>query len=272
MVPDAVEARRRLHHSRSDVLSIICYARTVLEALIVSVEEKRAQLDRLRPSSAAALAQLQKHYDVELTYTSNAIEGNTLTLRETAEVIEHGITVGGKSLREHLEAVDHYDALLWMRELAAQTTTISESTVCELHRRIVARSQPDIAGIYSRNPRRIAGSPVVFPNPAKIPQLMAEFGAALRTAPTDPASAFDLHFRHPFSDGNGRTARLLTNLLLLRGGYPPIAVRPEDRKTYLDALERGSVAEDLRPFQAFMHERLDATLGEYLSALREALP
>jgi Fic family protein len=105
---------------------------------------------------------------------------------------------------------------------------------------------------------------------------MEEFGAWLTAAPLDPTSAFAAHFRltaiHPFADGNGRAARLLMNLLLIRGGYPPIAVRPEDRKTYLDALERGSLAEDLRPFQTFMHERLEATLAEYLSAVREALP
>jgi Fic family protein len=244
-------------------------------ALIRDIEDKKARLDALRPMSRAALAQLQKHYDVELTYTSNAIEGNTLTLRETAEVIEHGITVGGKSLSDHLEAVDHYQALLWMRELAATTTPIGESAVCELHRRIVARSQPGIAGIYSQLPRRVAGSPVAFPNPAKIPQLMEEFGAWLTAAPFSPAAAFEAHFRltaiHPFGDGNGRTARLLMNLLLIRGGYPPIAVRPEDRKRYLDALERGSLAEDLRPFQTFMHERLDATVEEYLSVLQGAI-
>jgi Fic family protein len=248
----------------------------MLAKLIASIADKKAQLDRSRPLSAAVLAQLQKHYDVELTYTSNAIEGNTLTLRETAEVIEHGITVGGKSLRDHLEAADHYEALLWMRGLAATATPIDEGVVCELHRRIVARSQPEIAGVYSRLPRRIAGSPVVFPNLAKIAQLMEEFGARLTVAPLDPASAFDAHFRltaiHPFGDGNGRAARLLMNLLLIRAGYPPLAVRPEDRKTYLDALERGSLAEDLAPFQAFMHERLEATLTEYLSAVGEALP
>jgi Fic family protein len=117
----------------------------MLTALVASVEQKKARLDRVRPLPGAALAQLQKHYDVELTYTSNAIEGNTLTLRETAEVIEHGITVGGKSLRDHLEAVDHYEAVQWMRELAALTAPVGERTVCELHRRIVARSQPAIA-------------------------------------------------------------------------------------------------------------------------------
>jgi Fic family protein len=248
----------------------------MLETIIASIEQKKARLDSLRPLSAPALAQLQKHYDVDLTYTSNAIEGNTLTLRETAEVIEHGITVGGKSLRDHLEAVDHYEALLWMRDLAAATTAVDDNVVCELHRRIVARSQPDIAGIYSQLPRRIAGSNVIFPNPAKIPDLMEDFGAWLKAAPSDPASAFEAHYRlvsiHPFGDGNGRAARLLMNLMLIRGGYPPVPVRLEDRKAYLDSLERASLTEDLTPYRILMHGRLDATLGEYLRALQEALP
>jgi Fic family protein len=166
----------------------------MLVELIRGVEQKKMELDGLRPLSGGALAQLQQYYDVELTYTSNAIEGNTLTHRETAEVIEHGITVGGKSLREHLEAVDHYEALQWMRGLAAQTTSIGEDTVCELHRRIVARSQPAIAGIYNPHPRRIAGSPVIFPNPLKIPQLMEEFGGGLSRAPSTPDGAFEAHF------------------------------------------------------------------------------
>jgi Fic family protein len=163
-----------------------------------------------------------------------------------------------------------------MLELAAQTMPIGEAAVRDLHRRIVARSEPGIAGLYSPHRRRIAGYPVVFPNPLKIPQLMEDFGRSLEQAPTTPEAAFDAHFRltaiHPFSDGNGRTARLLMNLLLLRRGYVPIAVRPEDRKIYLDTLERASLTEDLGPFQTFMHERLDATLGEYLDGLRETLP
>src|SRR3984957_18317462 len=226
-----------------------------MDDLLKQIGAKKAELDRLRPLKREALAGLQKYYDVELTYTSNAIEGNTLTLRETAEVIEHSITVGGKPLKDHLEAVDHYDALLWMRDQASESSPIGEVTVCELHRRIVARSRPDIAGVYSRLPRRIAGSPVTFPNPAKIPDLMEELGAWLSTAPPDPASAFDAHFRltaiHPFGDGNGRTARLLMNLMLIRSGYPPISVRPEDRKIYLDGLERGSLTGDLSPFDVF---------------------
>jgi Fic family protein len=247
-----------------------------MDQLLASVAAKKERLDAMRPVSREALLALQKSYDVDLTYTSNAIEGNTLTLRETAELIEHGITVGGKPLRDHLEAVDHYNAVLWIRELAAKTTPLDETTVRELHRRIVFRSQPEIGGIYSTLPRRVAGSPVVFPNAVKIPGLMKEYGEWLGKVEPEPAASFDAHFRlvaiHPFTDGNGRTARLLMNLLLLRGGYPPVAVRPEDRKTYLDALEHASMREDLTPFRSFMYQRLDATLVEYLSALREALP
>ncbi len=247
-----------------------------MNTLLDSIRDKKAELDRLRPLTLVALAHLQKYYDVELTYTSNAIEGNTLTHRETAEVIEHGITVGGKPLRDHLEAVDHYQALLWMRDLAASTTPIGEAVVCQLHSRIVARSQPQIAGIYSPHARRIAGSQVVFPNPAKVPVLMQDLGVELERCPQTSTAAFDAHFRltaiHPFSDGNGRTARLLMNLLLIRGGYPPVAVRPEDRKAYLDALETGSLGNDLDAFQALMHRRLDETLTDYLGALSQSIP
>jgi len=102
-----------------------------LDGLTASIRAKKAALDQQRPLAQAAMRQLQKYYDVELTYTSNAIEGNTLTHRETAEVIEHGITVGGKKLKDHLEAVDHYEAVLWVRDLAGRDTPIGENTVCE---------------------------------------------------------------------------------------------------------------------------------------------
>lgn len=245
-----------------------------MKTLLADIAEKKAHLDRMRPLAAGALAQLQTYYDVELTYTSNAIEGNTLTHRETAEVIQHGITVGGKPLKDHLEAVDHYAAVQWMRGLATSPAPLSEDTVRGLHARIVARSRPDIAGQYSAFARRIAGSPAVFPNPVKIPDLMEQFGRDLAGADSMPVAAFDAHFQltaiHPFGDGNGRTARLLMNLMLIRGGYPPVAVRPADRKVYLDALEVGSIASDLGPFQEFMHGRLKETLGEYLGALQQA--
>lgn len=246
-----------------------------MQPLQEAIADKKRQLDSLRPLSGGALAALQKYYDVELTFTSNAIEGNTLTRRETAEVIEHGITVGGKPIKDHLEAVDHYDAVQWMRMIASSGTVLGESIVCELHARIVARSRPEIAGIYSPYARRIAGSAVVFPNPLKIPDLMRRYGRELGQTALTPEAAYDAHFRltaiHPFGDGNGRTARLLMNLMLIRGGYPPVAVRPEDRKRYLDALEHGSLTADLEPFFGILNERLDATLSDYLSALRQAI-
>ena len=235
------------------------------------IAERKGRLDALRPLSGDALAQLQEYYDVELTYTSNAIEGNTLTLRETAEVIAHGITVGGKPLRDHLEAQDHYAALLWMREIATGDAPIDEAVVVELHRRIVARSQPGIGGVYSVHPRRVAGSNAIFPNAMKIPALMRALGVDLAASLPIAHTAFDAHFRltaiHPFTDGNGRTARLLMNLILIRGGYPPVAVRPEDRAAYLAALEHASVADDPQSFHALMAERLLATLDAYLAVL-----
>jgi Fic family protein len=250
------------------------YKRAVAEDLDHRSAALKAELDALRPLGEAALAQLQKHYDVELTFTSNAIEGNTLTLRETAEVIEHGVTVGGKPLRDHLEALDHYDAVQWMRGLASGTGPVDETVICELHRRIVARSRPDIAGVYATLPRRVAGSPAIFPHPAKIPDLMAELGAWLSSPLPSAAVAFDAHFRltaiHPFADGNGRTARLLMNLILLRAGYPPVPIRPEDRADYLTSLETGSVEGDLEPFRVLMNHRLADTLAAYVVVLNES--
>ncbi len=239
--------------------------------LDVAIAAARAKLDALRPLHGVALDALRSYYDIELTYTSNAIEGNTLTARETAEVIEHGITVGGKPLRDHLEALDHHAALGWMRKLAGSDATIGENVVTEVHRRIVLRSNADIAGFYSTHRRRIVGSAVVFPNPAKVPTLMAAFGAWLAEADAGYIAAFDAHYRlvkiHPFADGNGRTARLLMNLILIRGGYPPIAIRPADRADYLAALETAQLTEDFAPYSALMRERLLTTLDDYIAAI-----
>lgn len=247
-----------------------------LQTLREGVAARRAELDRLRPLKPGALEALRFYYDVELTYTSNAIEGNTLTARETAELIEHGLTVGGKRLRDHLEAEDHYAAVQWMRELAAAATPVGELTVTELHRRVVLRSRPEIAGVYSSFARRIQGSAVVFPNPLKVPSLMDAFGQRLALAEATPDEAFRAHLElvsiHPFADGNGRTARLLMNLLLLRGGWPPISIRPEDRNVYLDGLEKTQLTGDHTPYLTLMFERLDATLTDYIGVLEEALP
>ena len=240
------------------------------------VERLKAELDAQRPLATRAIAALRTFYDVELTHTSTAIEGNTLTARETAELIEHGITVGGKPINDHLEVLDHQAALDWMRELADSGTPLGEGTVIELHRRVVLRSRPEIAGCYSTPRRRISGSAVVFPNPVKLPAPMREFGDWLALAAPSPMRAFEAHLRlvsiHPFADGNGRTARLLMNLILLRAGYPPVAVRPAGRTAYLAAIEQAQLTDDDTAYRTLLLDRLRDTLVDYLDVVREALP
>ena len=250
----------------------------MLNVLIRGVEEKKAQLDRLRPLSPHALTNLEHAYDLELTYTSNAIEGNTLTQIETNLVIEKGITIGGKKLKDHLEAIDHYDAIRYVREVAQQAAPLTEIDIRNLHALVLKRSDPEIAGSYATSSRYVNtdSGRHTFPSPAEVPSLMGDFAAWLRDAPATPETAFTAHRRlvdiHPFNDGNGRTARLLMNLVLIRGGYPPVAVRPDDRLAYLHALQESQAGRSNESFNRLLYERLDSTLGEYLSALREALP
>jgi len=250
----------------------------MIATLIHDIEEKKAQLDRLRPLSPHALTNLEHAYDLELTYTSNAIEGNTLTQIETNLVIEQGVTIGGKKLKDHLEAIDHYDAIRFVREIARQDAGLTESDVRNLHALVLQRSDPEIAGRYATSNRYVNtdNGRHSFPSPAEVPALMGDFAAWLATAPATPETAFTAHHRlvdiHPFNDGNGRTARLLMNLVLIRGGYPPVAVRPQDRLAYLHALQEAQVGHGDMGIKTLLYGRLDATLGECLSALREALP
>jgi Fic family protein len=243
-----------------------------------AITAKKARLDQVRPLSPGALARLEHYYDIELTYASNAIEGNTLSPVETTLVIEQGITIGGKPLKDHLEALDHYDAMRYIRELGRQTVPLMESDIRNLHSLVVQRSRPEIAGRYADLPRfvRTETGRHAFPTPAEIPALMGDFAVWLSGAPNTPETAFTAHRRlvdiHPFNDGNGRTARLLMNLVLIRSGYPPIAVRPEDRLSYIRALQQSQAGQGTESFSRLLYERLDATLGEYLSALDEARP
>jgi Fic family protein len=243
-----------------------------MDQLIEAIAAKKAELDRLAPRAPGGLTNLEHSHDIELTYTSNAIEGNTLTAVETTLVIEQGITVAGKKLKDHLEAIDHYEAIRYVRELARRATILTEMDIRSLHRLVVLRSQPDVAGSYADQGRYVLTETGrhAFPSPAEVPALMGDFAAWLAHAPDAPETAFAAHRRlvdiHPFNDGNGRTARLLMNLILIRGGYPPIAVRPEDRVAYLRALQQHG-----DDFNRLLYQRLDATLEEVSQALRKAL-
>jgi Fic family protein len=246
-----------------------------MDELLTSIAAKKKRLDESRPLSPKALVNLEHYYDIELTYTSNAIEGNTLSPVETTLVIEQGITVSGKPLKDHLEALDHYDAIRYVREIARHETPLTESDVRNLHRLVMRRSAPEIAGQYADLPRyvRTETGRYSFPSPAEIPALMGDFAGWLATASNTPDAAFTAHRGlvdiHPFNDGNGRTARLLMNLVLIRGGYPPVAVRPEDRLEYIRSLQQEQAGRGAARFNTLLYTRLDATLGEYLSALQE---
>jgi Fic family protein len=248
-----------------------------MDKLRAAIAEKKAELDRLRGRAPGALGNLEHAHDLELTYTSNAIEGNTLTAAETTLVVEQGIAIGGKPLKDHLEALDHFDALHYMRGLARDLVPLTEADIRNLHRLVTQRSYPEIAGRYADQGRFVVTDEGrhAFPSPAEVPALMGDFAHWLAAAHDTPETAFAAHRRlvaiHPFNDGNGRTARLLMNLVLIRGGYPPVAVRPQDRPAYLSALQAAQAGRGTAPFERLLYERLDATLEEYLSASQQAL-
>ena len=162
--------------SRRRQLPQLCYFWECMDELLAAIATKKERLDRLRPISREALANLEHYYDIELTYTSNAIEGNTLSPVETTLVIEQGVTIGGKPLKDHLEALDHYDAIRYVRELARQTARVTERVtegdVRDLHRLVMQRSRPDIAGRYADLARyvRTETGRHAFPSPARNPR------------------------------------------------------------------------------------------------------
>jgi Fic family protein len=240
------------------------------------IAAKKAALDAARPLPPEVVRNLADWFDVELTYTSNAIEGNTLTRSETALVLEKGLTIGGKPLKDHIEAVNHLNALHLVRAIAEERAPITERRILDIHALVLRSIDDRNAGAYRSVPVRIAGSRTVLPAPVKVPASMAEFGRWIGHAAPTPENAFAAHYRlvsiHPFIDGNGRTARLLMNLLLFRGGYPPAVVPPERRGEYIDALERGQTTGDEAPFNEFMATQLVSGLDAYLDAVRQLPP
>lgn len=243
------------------------------------IDKKKAELDVFRNDGkslpAVMVRNLEDWFRIELTYTSNAIEGNTLTRQETALVVEKGLTVGGKSLQEHLEATNHAKALDWVRELAERRKgKISEKELLEIHRLILKGIDDDNAGRYRAVPVRISGSEVILPNPRTVPDLMEDFGKWLLKPDTKHPVEFaaEAHYRlvtiHPYADGNGRTGRLLMNLVLLMQGFPPAIIRKRDRLAYLKALETAQLGGSKAKFYELITKSVERSLDFYLKAIK----
>ena len=242
--------------------------------VLADIEQKRQRLDSMRPLTPGEVKRLQEEFMVEFTYNSNAIEGNTLTLKETAMVLE-GMTIDQKPLKDHLEAVGHRDAFLYIQEIAKQELPLSEFVIKNIHS-LVLMNQPEDKGIYRKIPVRIMGAYTEPVQPYLIEPKMTELLAAneerkITMSVIERIARFHLEFEgiHPFIDGNGRTGRLIMNLDLIRNGYPAINVKFADRKKYYDAFDtyyRDGNAEAMTDLIAeYVNERLD----EYLEILGE---
>lgn len=240
---------------------------------------KKQQLDKLRPLPIELVNNLDDWFKVELTYTSNAIEGNTLTRQETALVVEKGLTVRGKSLNEHLEAHNHAKALDFINSLVDKTTfEITEDDILAIHS-IVLHGIDQNAGRYRVVPVRISGSMVVLPNPLKVPDLMQQFvsnyiAESKSYHPVELATLahYELVTIHPFVDGNGRCARLLMNLILMQNGYPPAIISKRDREKYISSLEKAQLGGSLDDFKKLISKAVDRSLDIYLKSAKGETP
>jgi Fic family protein len=236
------------------------------------IDTLKANIDAHRPLDAHMLKQVQEYFRIGMTYSSNALEGNSLTETETKIVIEDGITIGGKPVRDHLEALGHseaYDLLLRL----AKNPNITEANVKELHRLFYYRIDAKQAGKYRKRRVIITGTDFIPPAPDRIPVLMESFIAGLPEArvkhhPVEFAAIIhkELVTIHPFIDGNGRAARLLMNLALLQAGYPLAIIPPVLRRDYLDTLNKTHMG-SAEPFINFITGVCYESAKEYLRLL-----
>lgn len=248
------------------------------EQYLKKLTAKKEQLDSYRPLDVALVKNLEEWFRIELTYNSNAIEGNTLTRAQTALVVEKGLAVGGKSITEHLEATNHALALDFVQEqIEKNSGQIKEQDILSIHQIILDKIDKENARIYRHVPVRISGSAVILPNPRKVPYLMEQFFLWLKKeSQLHPVLlAAEAHYRfvtiHPFIDGNGRTARLLMNMILMMFGYPPAIIRKNDRLAYINSLEKAQLvngAEDAKKdYLLLIMKAVDCSLNIYLKAI-----
>lgn len=246
-----------------------------IKPLLKKIDEKKQWLDAKKPFPQHTLQSLRDHLIVEWTHHSNAIEGNTLTLSETKVVLE-GITVGGKTLKEHLETINHRDAILYLEELIREKEDINEWVIKNIHGLILKGIDPENAGVYRRENVLISGAQHIPPNHVKVNEQMTELMDwykmnSANLHPVETAAVLHSLFVkiHPFVDGNGRTARMLLNMVLMRSGYVPIVIKKEQRARYYAALDVSHVTEDYEDFILFVGELEDQSLDFYLKLVSE---
>lgn len=272
-----------VEHSKLRVVTVL--EQMTLHRGNMALAEQLAQIDRMkiwldsfRPLSASILRELKQRYDVRFTYQSNAIEGNTLSQSETELVLSKGITIGGKTLVEHLEVIAHVEAIDYIETLSKAEVPIGEWEIRQIHNLVMRKISPTEAGRYRQLDVKAAGTDYLYPPHYLLTGLMEEFVqwmkvAQLETHPVQYAS--EAHYRfvsiHPFADGNGRTGRLLMNLLLLRAGFPIVSISNEQRELYIDAIATAQQSQDdLTLLFALICETAIASLIETLSVIASA--
>ncbi len=238
------------------------------------IESKKQQLDKLRPFPEHALRSLHDNLIVDWTYNSNAIEGNTLSLKETKLVLEDGITVGGKSLREHFEAVNHREASLEVEDIVQNGEPLSEHQIKAIHQLILQKIDDSNAGRYRTQNVVISGARHIPPDFLQIPGEMQRFIEWYRQRgakyhPIEKAALIHSFFVkiHPFVDGNGRSARLLMNFELMKDGYLPVVIRNEDRLAYYEALDKSHAEGDHEDVVRLVADGEERMLDLYLRIL-----
>lgn len=241
-------------------------------SLIEIIDQKKIELDSRRPLTEGEVARLNEEFAVEYTYNSNAIEGNTLTLRET-DMVLRGLTIDQKPLKDHMEAVGHKEAFDFVRELVQSNVPMSERVIQQIHYLVLADKRDD-RGVYRRVPVRIMGAQHEPVQPyliqPRMEQLMLRYAESTEHIVTKLAR-FHIEFEgiHPFIDGNGRTGRLLVNLELMKAGYPPIDIKFTDRMAYYNAFDEYHVHGDLTPMEKLFAGYINARLDQYLNMLRD---
>lgn len=241
------------------------------------LSQKKNQLAKLKQLPKEVAESLEQWYKVELTYSSNAIEGNTLSRQETAEVIERGprAVISGKPLKDLLEARNHADALEFVKELAKKLKShqnISEDDIKTIHKIILTGIDDSHAGVYRQTDVFMRGSDVEFPSPKQIPTLMSQFISWLQSQQDTHSVkiASDAHFKfvsiHPFIDGNGRTTRLLMNLILTLNNYPMAIIRNEERTNYLSTFDSVRKENNMQPFYDLIEAAVERSLDAYINA------